>query len=289
MQIGFAVLALLLGMLQSPERQKDPLDLQSFLQSKYQDKTVILRHFYAGQRLSFDSKGQIAKETSEEFWTTCSMVAIKDLKFTDRRLIIEGRRVMYQFDLAAKKFIDIKEDPARVDPKLDMAQQFHAEVALAGGLEWKTALKDAMEKIFLKETENLVDWVPQCWKLYFRRQTPPEQAEINTWFSTIGKDILTRQTPGIISARHISRNHHASFRASYTEEARIAGVNGCVNAVGVVDAQGKPGNLQIIVPMGLGLDESALDQMSKWQYEPAQLNGRPVSFVTDFEICFKPN
>jgi TonB family protein len=55
----------------------------------------------------------------------------------------------------------------------------------------------------------------------------------------------------------------------YTEEARLAELEGTVVLSGVIDETGLAQNLQVTTPLGLGLDEKALDAAKQWQFAPS--------------------
>ncbi|HEY6337060.1 MAG TPA: energy transducer TonB [Candidatus Sulfotelmatobacter sp.] len=45
----------------------------------------------------------------------------------------------------------------------------------------------------------------------------------------------------------------------------------------VVDKTGRAKNIQIRRPIGMGLDQAAVEAVSKWQFEPALKDGEPVT------------
>jgi TonB family protein len=57
----------------------------------------------------------------------------------------------------------------------------------------------------------------------------------------------------------------------------------------VVDASGKPTDIQIQSPLGLGLDEKAVEAVSKWKFEPAKKDGKPVPVAIAVEVDFHLN
>jgi TonB family protein len=54
----------------------------------------------------------------------------------------------------------------------------------------------------------------------------------------------------------------------YTEEARIAGLEGEVQVECTVDAEGKAQPVRVTKSLGLGLDENATEVLKKWTFEP---------------------
>jgi periplasmic protein TonB len=73
----------------------------------------------------------------------------------------------------------------------------------------------------------------------------------------------------------------------YSEEARKAKFQGTVEIEIVIDEQGKPTNFKIRSPLGLGLDEKAVDAVKQWRFRPGMKNGKPVAVVAKIEVNFR--
>jgi TonB family protein len=73
----------------------------------------------------------------------------------------------------------------------------------------------------------------------------------------------------------------------YSEEARKAKFQGTVVLSIVVDEQGLPRNFKVVKPLGLGLDEKAVEAVQKWRFSPAKLNGKPVPVQATVEVNFR--
>jgi TonB family protein len=54
----------------------------------------------------------------------------------------------------------------------------------------------------------------------------------------------------------------------------------------VVDADGLPRDIQVTRSLGMGLDEKAIEAVSKWRFEPARKNGQPVPVLIHVEVDF---
>lgn len=73
----------------------------------------------------------------------------------------------------------------------------------------------------------------------------------------------------------------------YSEEARVAKLQGTVVLYVEVDESGNPKNLRVVRALGLGLDEKAIEAVSQWKWRPGYKAGRPVTVAATIEINFK--
>jgi len=73
----------------------------------------------------------------------------------------------------------------------------------------------------------------------------------------------------------------------YSDQARQAKYQGSVILSAVIDPEGRPRNLQVARSLGMGLDQKALEAVTKWRFEPARKDGRPVAVVISIEVAFR--
>lgn len=73
----------------------------------------------------------------------------------------------------------------------------------------------------------------------------------------------------------------------YSEEARKAKFQGTVVLSIVVDERGMPTQFKVVRPLGLGLDEKAIEAVQKWRFRPAQKDGRAVAVLATVEVNFR--
>ena len=73
----------------------------------------------------------------------------------------------------------------------------------------------------------------------------------------------------------------------YTEEARKAKLQGVVNLMIVVDPDGNVAFARVLKPLGMGLDESALDTVKTWRFKPARQNGSAVPVRVMVQVSFQ--
>ncbi len=73
----------------------------------------------------------------------------------------------------------------------------------------------------------------------------------------------------------------------YSEEARKAKFQGTVVLFIVVDEKGNPRDLRVIRPLGLGLDQKAIEAVEKWRFNPGKKDGKPVPVQATIEVNFR--
>jgi TonB family protein len=72
----------------------------------------------------------------------------------------------------------------------------------------------------------------------------------------------------------------------FSEEARRAKHYGTVILVVDVDTTGRAVNVRVARSLGLGLDEKAVEAVSRWRFRPGMRGGRPVTAPATIEVNF---
>lgn len=72
----------------------------------------------------------------------------------------------------------------------------------------------------------------------------------------------------------------------YTKEAREAKISGRVNSRIVINDKGELTDAKVTKGLGYGLDESALNTVKSWKFEPARRNGTPITVAVTVEVDF---
>ena len=74
---------------------------------------------------------------------------------------------------------------------------------------------------------------------------------------------------------------------NFSEEARKSKTQGIVLLLIVVGPDGKPYNMRVQQSLGMGLDEKAIEAVSRWKFRPATFNGQPVATQIAVEVNFR--
>jgi TonB family protein len=70
----------------------------------------------------------------------------------------------------------------------------------------------------------------------------------------------------------------------YSDEARLAGLQGTVEMVCAIGDDGSVRDVRIKHGLGLGLDEKAVEAVRKWKFAPGTFDGRPIAMQTTVEV-----
>lgn len=73
----------------------------------------------------------------------------------------------------------------------------------------------------------------------------------------------------------------------FSDEARRAKYQGVCVLELIVDSRGNPQQVHVVRPLGMGLDEKALEAVRQYKFRPALYQGRPVAVVIEIEVNFR--
>jgi TonB family protein len=78
-----------------------------------------------------------------------------------------------------------------------------------------------------------------------------------------------------------------SPQPEYSDEARVAKFQGTLRLSMVVDQSGQPTNIRGTTPLGLGLDQKAIEAVLRWRFKPGMKDGQAVPVETSLELNFR--
>jgi TonB family protein len=79
----------------------------------------------------------------------------------------------------------------------------------------------------------------------------------------------------------------SSVDPQYTPQARAAKLSGkCLVAL-TIDTQGNPTNVHVEKPIGMGLDENAINAVKQYRFSPAMQDGVPIAKRVHIEVDFR--
>jgi TonB family protein len=74
---------------------------------------------------------------------------------------------------------------------------------------------------------------------------------------------------------------------SFSDEARKVKHQGIVQLLLVVGKDGRPYDIRVSQTLGMGLDEKAIEAVSRWRFRAAMLNGQPVATRIAVQVDFR--
>jgi len=271
-------------------------DLQR-IRDQYLNKPLVLRGFYSGDFLRYDSSSRPAGNSMVGDWTTDGIVQLNDVAFTDHGLTLEARRLVvvsrgneFQFLVNAPEKRKKKTPHLEITIDMDSSQQADA----------------ALSRVFLTPQDDFAGLVPDYWKpcvsdglinksakCHFSPEllaipgvaTPVENLPVSKAAieapPSASNNPVSRKGAGVSPPKPV-----VTPEPKFTEVARKAKLSGVVTLELVVDNTGRPIDVHIVDPMGCGLDAEAVHTMETWRFEPAKKDGDPVAVKIAVEMDF---
>jgi TonB family protein len=257
-------------------------DLETQLKANYAGKVLTLRHFYHGDHLKFHSDGSLAGAASEGPWTIDGQIAVEEIQLHGGLLEIKGRRIYVIFDSKSKPqdtltILDTYKGKDREDvEKLLRQSVVKIEVELPSAAQGFDEVASSMRVVFAFPGESLLEVVPDYWRHYFAQlESRPGPFKPTEKLYYVG--------PGNgVSAPRVTFDPEPE----YSEAAQKLKYQGTVVLSLVLDPAGTARDLQITKPIGLGLDERAIDAVRTWKFVPALKDGVAVPVQLNVEVNF---
>ena len=244
-------------------------DIQKQLEAKFKNKTMAIRHFFSGDTLKYDADGTLISGGKPGSWTINAYFKPQRIRLSNKSITISGNRIYWSYN-------DSKQTP------LLFRESGNTTIEIIRSPEQKDlpGILVSLQAVFLKNDEPFADLVPPYWKKTiqadFKKDAPfvlnAEQAK---------QELQERRDITPPKQKYIPT-------PQYTEEARRARMEGIVVLYITIDEDGKATVTDIIKPMGLGLDESAVKTIEEqWKFSPAILDGVPIWYIAKVVVGFK--
>lgn len=272
---------------------QDGLDQK--LRDEYRGRILFLRHSYTGADLKYDKRGELRTGGAPGPWTLWGKVRINDTKVTRESILLEGERLLLVYDAARKEFRDVFSfDPAVenlgawfVDYDLhrqgmkELAQKRLVRIEIdVKGLNESESLA-TLRKVFLSDWEDFGSDLPGYWREVVTSG--------GTTTTTTTRGIEEEQNERVWDVGGDVSPPRAQYTPDpeYSEPAREAGLQGSTTLSLVLNSDGKPADIRIVKPLGMGLDEKAVEAVSTWEFAPAQKDGHPVAVRMNVQVTFR--
>jgi TonB family protein len=261
-------------------------NLDNVIASEYPNKILTLRHFYNGERLRFYSDGSLIDDVPAGTWTSDSQIEVRDASLQNTVLTIKGRRICQVYDPASKRFIDvlntIGDSPDKEHRDLERflrKRQIEIEIQMPPAPDPRE-IPEALHTIFLEPYEAVAGIVPSFYQEFYAG--PDGKARFSQPPAGVFRIAAVGQKPGEITPPHAV----SSPDPEYSEMARQIKWKGTAIISLIVDPSGSVRDLQIVEPLGAGLDDKAVAAVSQWKFDPAKKDGKPVPVQISVSVTF---
>ena len=304
-----AIPALLLaGVVLSASVAQGASEIEQKLRYEFRDKTFVLRGFYPGKDLHYDSTGALREPSAPGDWTVDGIVRIEDISIAGDQVRIKATREHWGWVTPSgfSTIHDFLKGKPDKDEKKHRALQIEADLGSDVTVDGAEA---AVSRIFLNSNDSFSDLVPGYWKpcvkaalgdssekklqscrfssefLEIPGVRTPSSAPPNYESSSADKPASESPVARIghgVSPPKVLNQHEPSF----SEPARRAKYQGTVVLGLIVDPSGSPSKVHILTPIGCGLDDAAVRTVETWKFKPAERDGNPVAVEIAVEVDF---
>jgi len=278
----FVVVMIVLGSL--PVHAWDG-DLEDTLNRHYFGHILNLRQPINATIQQYDSQGNIFTANAPGPWTVYSRVQIRNIRLEPNRLVVEGRRIGMRREPKIGMLIPV-----------DLKEKVTLQIALSRPLDSEEEFHAILGRIFAFSREDFLASLPEFWQGYVRIYLKTYSDDGNTMEFGISESSLKTRSR-VEKAPAVSQDSRGetgpglkkTTQAAYTSAASSQELTGHVILTITVDASGRPVNVRLLRPLGLGLDESAASTVKDWTFKPATQRGQPIKADAEVAVLFWPH
>ena len=239
---------------------------QTGLEARLLHKPLLLRGFWGKDKLHFDAVGNLLGDHTQLPFTLCG-ISVEKVQLTPGKLVLDGRRVGISFH-------DDERDPIELTTGSSHSpERMHLEIDGAANYE------PALHTIFADSLAELTPTLPAFWQRYALAHFPehPDAAHSTPFKPSAAKIDGNVKPPRLIHP----------VEPSFSEAARQMGVSGDVLVNLIVNEKGGVGEVNIVRPVGIGLDEPAVAAVMRYIFKPAMRDGKPIAVELNIDVHFQ--
>jgi TonB family protein len=269
--------ALFCALLACPARAQTPLTPQA-VQAHLHGPFLMLRGMYGGSRLHFNQHGRL-NDLAGVVPFSLSALRLRSVRFDGRNLQILATRAGLEFHPAKvpgqpNTVTTVPLSPQDSAPGSEEA----VEIFIRINRNHPRKAEKALDRIFSRGFDDqLAASAPAAWQPWLMHHLHPHRTN-----PTPAEDIESCRAPGLTPPRLLHGPQPA-----YTSAARSARYQGTVVLSLTIDPTGQPQNIVILRPLGMGLDESAVEAARRFLYSPAIRDGSPEACRADVAFTFQ--
>jgi len=253
-----------------------PPTLQS-IQAHLQGPVLILRGLYDGDRLQFNASGELRNLAGVTPFSL-SAIHIENLRLTGSHLEIDAVREGLEFHRPSQPGERVSVTAAPWDPT-DLVR-----IQIDIDRHHPDQLYAALARVFAPGFDDALTMAaPDYWQPWLRHYLHPDNPadRLRTLLQEENRDESCR-APGVRPPQLLQ-----GFQPNFSEAARMARYQGAVVVHLTVEPNGEPDGVLVIRPLGMGLDENAVEAVRHYQFNPATEDGNPIACDTNVVVSFR--
>lgn len=243
---------------------------KNYLKGRLLNQPLYLRGMWMSDDLHFDGDGHLLAAAADKISFTLAGVELRKLDLKSDRLLLSGHRVGLELD---------SPDPRRVvltlgGGKKPREVEVNIEILRSPSGDYS----DALDVIFTSKLEDMVPALPAFWQLYASEKI------MHTPYSAPFQMLeRPREVGGEVTEPILVKTVEANF----TPYAKSLQYKGQVRVSFTLGRDAKPTNFVLIKPLGLGLDEAAVEAIKQYTFGPATFRGKTVAVNLTIETSFQ--
>ncbi len=243
-------------------------ELEAALNRDFKGHSFTQKAFQCGEKIRYSVDGSADGRLGP--WTKCGDIRALSIELpNDHTIVVTAERIALRYDPQRQAFDEM------LHKKLGRVV---IEIAVPGPMD-EAAARAAIAKVFLQDSEHLSDFVPDYWKPFL------VQREIDAGLRPKSDAIPMPAVPkrsGITAPRVVH-----SPDPAYDPFAKSISFQGMSILWLVVDETGAPRDVRVATPLGLGLDDNAVEAVRKWKFKPAMRDGAPIAVLVQVQVNFR--
>jgi len=238
----------------------------------------MLRGCYNGDHLSFDAQGNLIGTADTVPFSLCA-VRVDTVQLTDSSLEITGTREGLEFRDQGGSGGQETVTAAVYD------KHNKVDVMIARDAGAPDQLDAVLARVFsIGIDDALAASAPDYWQPWLHFALHPDDAPYRVAGS--GAPVIAGHAEGgsRVKNRMIAPQLVDAPDIQFSAAARRLHYQGTVLIGLIVDASGLPQHIFIARPLGMGLDEKAVENMQRYRFRPATYQGKPVAVEIMIQI-----
>ena len=189
-------------------------------------------------------------------------------------------------------FSDTTGDPDVKSLESTKARRFHGPceaewVLYDADTEMLTLAVGGMDRIFQIPVPDARNFKPRASRLICEGGFTPESVAVRDpagvlALAEVPWKALRANSQGVTPPRIVTH-----VNPEYSELARKARFQGTIVLKLLVDENGAPRAIQVVRPLGMGLDEKAVQAVRRWRFHPGMKDGKAIVTEADVEVSFR--